>query len=761
MQAKKIKCFRIEKNMIEKLKTAVWAKGKSDEMNRSFAFVLDLKKKQSGKICLSAASCYKVIADGELIGFGPNRTAHGYCRAAEYSFNAEYVVVEVHSHFVENFCWVKTKPFFACVLKTESGEYHTEDFECFSLSDRVQKVRRYSFQRGFIEVYENAQDREALYFAKPQTEFERVQTEAANLPEVLPSGTENPALNELFPVAVIDSGFAHKNDALPVYVERAETQVGSVLEGYKREEWQSFVTDEISRLEYVSDIFSGEKGLKKGDYLYKTLDFSRIVTGIVELEIQAENAGDVFFTFDEVFTDEKTKSFDPFRGGTGNSFKWTLKNAGHFKLSAFEPYAFRYARVINAAGISVKVKVRAYENPEAEKMIFSCDDQRINVIMQAARNTFAHNAVDLLTDCPSRERAGWLSDSYFSSVAERVFTGDNKVERAFLENYIHCDKSGHPKGMIPRCYPSDYYEENGFIPNWSLWYILEIYKYFKQYGRDEIVEKSRANVEGILGYFVDLENEYGVLEDLKGWVFVEWSAANYPDHIAGVNVPSNACYRAALLAASEIYGISGLKEKAQKIKEFLLSRAYVGGFFVDNLIRNEKHELVATENYTETCQYYMFFFKCATKETHKELFDKMLEYYGKGKNSCDNAGACKESGKIQLTPSNMIYGVYMRLELLMREGRREELIEECARYFYDMALKTGTLWENNTDCASCDHGFASYVSRFIVYALFGFDVLNPAKGASEKGIKINAKAVLPFKEKTITLSSLNDKVSIE
>ena len=49
--------------MTEKIKSAVWAEGQKNQMNRAFAFVLDLGKKQMGEICLSAASCYKVIAD--------------------------------------------------------------------------------------------------------------------------------------------------------------------------------------------------------------------------------------------------------------------------------------------------------------------------------------------------------------------------------------------------------------------------------------------------------------------------------------------------------------------------------------------------------------------------------------------------------------------------------------------------------------------------------------------------------------------------
>ena len=686
---------------------AVWAKGRAEEINRTFAFALDLKKPTKGEIRLSAASCYKLYADGKLLGFGPNRAAHGHCRFATYTFEARRIVAEVLNVYAQNFCWVKQKPFFACEVKTENGEaYSAEDFVCFELTDRVQKVQRYSFQRGFAEVYEIFADHGALYVGDlSKTPYPRCEKEEAALPNVLPSYTENPLLEEVSARA-IDSGAVRINDTLPVWTDRSQTQVGTLLEGFLRSDWQAFPTDEVSRFEFIS-------GAAVGEYRYETVDFSRIFTGFTELEIEANNAGEVYVAFDEILTDESRKILNPFRGETANVFKWRLKNAGQFSVSSFEPYACRYARIIATPGISAKIKIRTYENPEAKKFKFSCADQRAEQIMEAARSTFAQNAVDLLSDCPSRERAGWLSDSYFSSVAEWIFTGENKVERAFLENFVYADKSGLPEGMIPRCYPADYYEKDGYIPNWAMWYILELNKYFRRYGRDEIIEKSRENVEGLLRYFAAYENEYGVLENLRGWVFVEWSAANEKSHIRGVNVPSNACYFAMLLAAEEIYGIKGLKERAERVREYLLAHAYRGGFFVDNLTRNAFGKLEPTENYTETCQYYMFFFRVADKTTNKELFYKMLNQYGK----CHK---CVEGKK--LAEANMIYGVYMRLELLMREGSREELYNECLKYFYEMTKKTGTLWEHNGARASCDHGFASYVAKFLIYALTGYDV---------------------------------------
>ncbi len=53
--------------------------------------------------------------------------------------------------------------------------------------------------------------------------------------------------------------------------------------------------------------------------------------------------------------------------------------------------------------------------------------------MEAARHTFAHNAVDLLTDCPSRERAGWLSTVFLVGGQSAFLRATLKVERAFCK----------------------------------------------------------------------------------------------------------------------------------------------------------------------------------------------------------------------------------------------------------------------------------------------------------------------------------------
>lgn len=731
-------------DITKNLQQAVWAKGMSSEMNVTIAFRLCFNERKKCVMRLLGETCYKLIADGEPVFFGPNRAAHGYSRVSEVEFSAKTIVAESYASNVLNFDRRKATPYFACDLQTESGEsFSAEDFTCYLLTDRVRRVQRYSFQRGFVEAYRLKADRSALYLGE-KTDFPKAETERALLPHILPSRTHNAVLQKIEPLSIVDRGYVVLDESAEPWEDRCISLVGSLLEGFTRENCEVMLTDEVSRFTYFSGANNGANN--DAEKYYQTADFGRIRAGFVELEIEAKNAGSIYVSYDEIFKNDQTKEVYPFRNGTANVFQWTIEKGGKYRVSTYEPYAFRYARIVCDRGIEAKISMRAYENPDANALRIECDDARVIQLVEAARATFAHNAVDVLTDCPGRERAGWLSDSWFSSVAEHVFTGDNRVERAFLENFIYADATGHPKGMIPRCYPSDYFEENGYIPNWAMWYILELYKYFKRYGKDEIVERSRKNVEGLLGYFERKENEYGVLENLEGWVFVEWSAANASSHIRGVNVPSNACYYATLKAAALVYGddvnAEKLHKKADAIKAFLTKEAYVGGYFVDNLVRDDGGKLVPTENYTEVCQYYMFWFKVADEQKYASLFDKMLSEYGKG-NTIGSSKITINGKETDFAEVNMMYGVYMRLDLCQRTGKRKELFEECIRYFYDMTKKTGTLWEKNDPVASCDHGFASYVIKWLLYALIGYDALEPENGVAKEGIGIDCKFVLP------------------
>lgn len=677
---------------------AIWAKGLAEERNVTLAFALNLPEKKRLDVTLVAASCYKIYADGAFFAFGPQRAAHGFARVAQYTLTAKTIVVEVHSPYVRTFCWVKQRPFFACELIDEDGKrYSASDFVCFRLTDRVQKVQRYSYQRAFAETYRMAQDRSALY--QGEYIFPRIQCESVVLPQVLPSYVDEPKYQLHTPIGVVEKGCVQIDGNAPVWRDRAHTRVGSNFDGFAIEEWTESATDEASKFTFLPDT--------EGTLAYTTYDLGRAITGFTELTVKTNGAATVYFIFDELLWKEagRGERYVAFNRNTCSSVhKWSFEKGGTYQVSTFEPYTVRYACIVASEGASVTFAQRDYENPNGNKFSLACTDEKLQKIADAIQATFAQNATDILMDCPSRERGGYLSDSYFSSEAEFLLTGKNQAERTFLENYALADCTNIPQGMVPMCYPSDSYD--AFIPNWALWYILELDKYAKRWGRDEIIEKSKAKVDGLLQYFAGKENEFGLLENLDGWVFLEWSSANDADHICGVNIPSNICYAATLLAAYRLYGDAKLKAKAERIQKFIKENAFDGAFFVDNLVRDEKGELRQTGLITEVCQYYAFWFDCITKEEYPQLYEELMQRLGTNR---------KEGYLPQVGKPNAMYGLYMRIDLWMREGNREAVRKECEKLFYPMAERTGTLWENNNISASCNHGFASYAIRWLHY----------------------------------------------
>ena len=140
--------------------------------------------------------------------------------------------------------------------------------------------------------------------------------------------------------------------------------------------------------------------------------------------------------------------------------------------------------------------------------------------------TYKQNALDIFMDCPSRERAGWLCDSYFTARVAFDLSGNHLIETNFLENYLLPEKFMNiPQGMLPMCYPSDHVNGN-FIPNWAMWFVIELEEYLARSNDRQMIKALEPKVNALLDYFARYENEDELLENLEKWVFVEWSKAN-------------------------------------------------------------------------------------------------------------------------------------------------------------------------------------------------------------------------------------------
>jgi alpha-L-rhamnosidase len=739
----------------------VWVPGRESEMNLTLGFRGTFQALENQKITLkiTASTLYRVYLNGEYVGYGPARAAHGYFRVDEYELGKlvkkgeNILAVEVAGYNVNSYYTLDQPSFLQAEVQLEGqiilATGTDGSFEVFQIKERLQKVERYSYQRTFIEYYRLERDFDQWKMSK-EVKVEPLKLSTFSTVKLLPRNLLLPGFDVVRPVSVYADGTVLFRTPEKYKKDRSLTQIDDKYKGYREAELQKIpsltVQEIISTIgDSVAKPFKTGNNISLSENEFCTFNFGINLSGFIGGKISCTEPSKVFFYFDEILLEGDVNSKK--RQSDINNWVVYEMAPGTYNLETFESYTFKFLKIIVLKGNCTihDVCLREYAYPENKLASFNCSNNQLNEIYKAARQTYRQNAVDLLTDCPSRERAGWLCDSYFSAIVEKDFTGRSAVTRNFYENYALPVKFlTLPEGMVPMCYPADHINGN-FIPNWALWFILQVNDYAMRGGDPILVASLKPRVEGILEYFSKFENETGFLEKLEKWIFVEWSKAN--DFVQDVNYPTNILYSTALSNAANLYGNDDWKRKSERIRQSVLKQSYNGTFFVDNAIRNKDGKLENTLNTTEICQYYAFYFNLVTPETHPELWEKLISEFGPNRNITVTYP--------KVFKANALNGNYIRLEILSRYGMNNQALKEVQEYFYNMAKLTGTLWEMMDSGASCNHGFASYLGHILYRDALGIrqiDYIRKEVVIRFSDIDINeCSGVIPVEESAVEL----------
>ncbi|MBN1901530.1 hypothetical protein JW926_09440 [Candidatus Sumerlaeota bacterium] len=711
----------------------VWIGGREREKNlfAGFRTVMDKPAASNVTLRITAATLYRFFVNGEFAGHGPARAAKGWFRVDEWNITSmlksknNIISIEVAGYNANSYYLLDQPSFIQAEIiagnhvLTATGKSALNGFDALILSHRIQKVQRTSFQRPFCEIYRIDSQSDA-WRNDIDASFNKIPVEVTGKKRLIERRVPLPRFSRISPARLLSEGKIRSGVKRESYwADRSLTGISEKLKGYTQDELEIVLSKEIQELETVS-IKKSESGVdgKANIALEKEsfgiFDFGRNLTGFIRAKASCKGHARLFLLFDEILINEDVI---PLRLGMVNTALYECQ-PGTYWIETFEPYTLRYLKLISTGGeICIDdIEIREYANDDVWVSTFSCSDIRLNRVFEAARETFRQNSPDIFMDCPSRERAGWLCDSFFTGRACRNLCSSPSVEKNFLENFLLADNFDPlPKGMLPMCYPADHYD-GVYIPNWALWFIVELEEYLLFSGDRELVEGLRDRVLKLLDFFGKYRNGDGLLEKLDSWVFLEWSAAN--SFTQDVNYPTNMLYAGALSSAGRMYDMPHLLQEGDKIREGIRKQSFDGEFFVDNAVRKNGN-LERTRNRSEICQYYAFFFDVATVETHKTLWERLCVDFAPGR---DQAKTFPD-----IHPINAFIGRPLRLCLLSREGLSSQALHEIMEYNLYMADLTGTLWENNTTVASCNHGFASYVAYLIYKDILGVREIDPVK----------------------------------
>ena len=632
------------------------------------------------KLIICAADFFRVFADGKFVCYGPERTARGFCRPRTVPLEgADVIEVEVAGYNVNCYACDLQQPFFGAeVYHGGKVVFGTEDFRCLTLPFVLSDVPRFSGQRGFMEVFD---------FTRKEP------CEVAVMPVAPPVFLKG--IGDTCNYEAADFTFLYESESAEFYEVRPAAHIGSAP-----------AADFDVERDFLSKI-------AKGGYRARNFVHPYERTGFLKLEIEARSDTEIFAVMEEYLSDGKWI----FRRSGCNDLLAVKVKAGVCSVQSFEPYALKHLKIIFSGDADIRPSLVALEN-NRKGCVFAEGDSRFTKVFEAAERTFRQNAVDILTDCPGRERAGWLCDSYFTAMSERLFTGSNEVERAFLENFIVSRTPEIPEGMIPKCFPAEH--KNGlYIPNWGMWFIKELKDYYLRTGDRELIDAAKDKVYAFIKFFDAYNDEWGLLEDLDGWVFIEWSGCNSREFLRGVNFPSNMMFADALECAEELYGDLSLGARARAMKAKITELSYDGEFFADNAVRIDGRLCRCDDHISETCQYYALFSGLKPDDAFAQ---KMRTEFG----------PLRKEGFPEIVRSNVFIGFYLRFFWLCGEKDYERVLNEMLEYFGDMADKTGTLWEHDKPSASCNHGFASVAAVLMLRCVTGYETVKNARPQFKK-----------------------------
>lgn len=694
-----------------------WPETGGDDLNRRVGFRVALDAVPADAVLrLATSGLYRATVDGKFLGHGPARAGHGHFRIDEWPLKKfagkekRVIGIEVAASLARSYYIVKQPAFLQAEI-VSGGKVlaTTNDFQAIDLHPVVvRKVPRYSYQRTFSEVFRPTADCHAW---RTQAKWDGAVMKLAELPAspFVERGVPYPEFRIVESKAIATGRF----EELKKVPKRA--YYGFHPKGFgdfSNAELEARPDHLMSSLKTTS-LKDGAPAAVIEPGAFHLHDFGVNLTGFIGLKLHAEKPTRLLATFDEVRTGAHG-SVDPHRLGCVNAIQIDLP-AGTTEIETFEPYTMRYLQ-LHALDGAVTVErsfLRELAHPYSGRATFSCSDPRFNAIFEAARQTFRQNATDIFMDCPSRERSGWLCDSFFTARVEADLTGALAVERNFLENYALPDKfPGMVPGMLPMCYPSDPYQEDAsgqYIPNWSMWFVLELEEYLARTGDKELIDRLQPRVEELMKFFTRYENSDGLLEKLDAWVFVEWSEAN--KFVQDVNYPTNMLYAAALDSAARIYQKDDWSKKAASLRGKINEQSFDGIYYRDHAKRLPNGKLDIRPERTEVCQYYAFFFTTTTPEQRPKLWKTLVSEFGPS----------RRETKVhpEIFPCNQLPGNMLRMEILSRYGETARIHDEALGYWNMMAETTGTLWEHDKPEASCNHGFASHAAVVIRRDLLG------------------------------------------
>lgn len=314
--------------------------------------------------------------------------------------------------------------------------------------------------------------------------------------------------------------------------------------------------------------------VKPGVYMY---DLGKNFSGWVRIRVKTDGRFDgcrIKMKPGEILKEDGT----PNQKATGKNYSWDYYMDGRPEQEyapKFTYTGFRYVQVEGAVPAQLykgedkpvlESFVGEFIYPEMELMgSFHCSNELYNQIHGIITQAMLSNMKSILTDCPHREKLGWLEQSHLIGPAVMynydVHNLYEKIEQDMAE-------AQHDSGLVPDICP-EYITEfaqwhYGFLdsPEWGSACIINPWYVYKKYGDKAIFTRYYDTMKKYMDYLTSMTHHHALHHGLGDWLDI----GPFVPHSQNTPVPvvATSIYYYDLGIMKQVAGLLGKTEDEQQ-----------------------------------------------------------------------------------------------------------------------------------------------------------------------------------------------------
>ncbi|MEZ5106348.1 MAG: family 78 glycoside hydrolase catalytic domain [Draconibacterium sp.] len=321
---------------------------------------------------------------------------------------------------------------------------------------------------------------------------------------------------------------------------------------------------------------------KTGRTIY---DFGQNASGIISLKVKGNRGAEICIRPDELVNDDG--NITQRSGGGPYEFNYTLKGEGEEKWQpVFSYYGFRYAdiEIMEPENATEKTEITELKmlhtrNSAPTVGSFECSDELFNKIFELINWGIKSNMASVATDCPHREKLGWLEQTYLIGPSMHY---NFDIQKLYTKIILDMIDSQLENGLVPDIAPEYVPFQGGFrdSPEWGSASIIIPWQVYQWYGDKEILKTAYPMMKKYMQY-LERKSENNILSyGLGDWFDL---GPNRPGvaQLTPLSVTATSIYFYDLKIISKVAKMLGFEDDATSYNQLAenVRRAFLDNFY--------------------------------------------------------------------------------------------------------------------------------------------------------------------------------------